>query len=277
LKRHAFFVLTALCVMAISCSQLTAPEDPTEQFIIRSVTINPTDVLFTPSNGIQDTLISIQVSAFFTEIASSPIQTNVRFVVQLRDALDGSVLREVTKPMDLATPNSQSTTLIWPTTTIQRSELSISVFFLSSDALVSNTAMSRFSIIGFSVGLPEILTINNPAVVQIPSAGTNNFRLSARVVHPFDQSLINRVLVDIRDQNNNLLSGSPFRLYDDGSLQQIDTGGVSGDLAAGDSLYTRQFQVSSSNNPDVYTLFYHAIDNFGASSDTLTSQMIFQR
>jgi hypothetical protein len=278
LKRTAFLILPALVIFVISCSQLTAPEDSAEEYIIRSISVNPVQVVFSPADGIRDTVVSIAVETNFQD--TTPLNTRATealYVVQLRDAVEGTVLREVSTPMGQNTTEKQTVALSWSTSTIQRNDFTITSFVVSSGMLLSNSASARFSIIGFSVGLPEIQYFSNPDVVKIPSAGTNNFRLSAKVVHPFDQDLISRVLVDIRDQNNTLLSGSPFRMYDDGSLQQIDTGGVSGDLVARDSLYSRQFQISAANNPDVYTLYYHAIDNFGASSDTLTSQMIFQR
>ena len=164
-------------------------------------------------------------------------------------------------------------TITIPSNTTDFNDYRLYLYITTGDQMTSNSAQATIKVRGFALGVPEILATNNPDTVRIPASGTTPFALLAKVTHPDGQALIDRVLVDIRDQNNNLLAGSPFRLFDDGNVGSSN----SGDAVAADSIFTRAFNIGASNNPDVYQLFYYALDTQGASSDTVQTQMVIQR
>ena len=276
----SFYPLLALTFLLnlAACNEIPTVEQSAEVFQIKSFSLTPNDVAFTPSDGVRDTTISVQLSVDVDQSSTFASYPNALLIYELRNRSDGEVALEGTVSLSNSTSSRIETNFDLDVRTFDFREYSVSTFIGTEDALLSNTAQSSLTVTGFPVGLPEIEFVENPDTVVIPAQGQQRlFQLKAKVSHPFDQSLINRVMVGIRDQNNNFLPGSPFRMYDDGSSFEIPEGGLSGDVVPGDSVYTRQFQLGSTNNPDVYTLFYHAIDNFGFSSDTVQSQMRFIR
>jgi hypothetical protein len=276
LKANFILIFVAVLV-ATACSDIPSREQSGEFIQIQTFSALPQQFSFAPSDGVRDTIVTPTLNLSYS-VVSDPGDLPIQIGYILRNALTDAILFEGVHAAELAESSAQIE-IPFTVRTFDSREIGISVFFTSGNSLISNVASGNVTINGFPVGLPDILYVENPDTVQIPAAGQPNigFRLRANVTHPLDQSLINRVLVDIRDFNNNLLPGSPFQLYDDGGLITLSTGGTSGDEVAGDSIYTRQFQLTSTNNPDVYTLFYHATDNFGASSDTLQSTMRFVR
>ena len=56
---------------------------------------------------------------------------------------------------------------------------------------------------------------------SLPVSGSGRW-----ATHSKDQQLLDRVLVDIRDQSQQLSPGSPFRLYDDGKSEASFRGGT---------------------------------------------------
>ncbi|MCC5925456.1 MAG: hypothetical protein JJU41_02750 [Bacteroidetes bacterium] len=276
MKAYFYLIFTA-CVVIVSCSDIPSREEAGEFIQITDFSISPDAFAFNIDDGVGDTSVIANLNIRFN-VLSDTGESPAKLGYIIRDATTDLTLFEGEHAVDFSTNTAQ---IEIPLTlrTFDSRELGLTSFFISDGRLLSNVATGSIRVRGFSVGLPEVVSVENPDTVRIPAANQPNvgFSLKARVIHPVDQALINRVLVDIRDQGNNLLAGSPFQMFDDGNLATLPTGSTSGDEVAGDSLYTRLFQISSANNPDVYTMFYHAIDNFGASSDTVQSTMRFIR
>lgn len=210
------------------------------------------------TDGVKDTLLQVNLAL---QITSGSLSTPPTLMVT--DIESDEVVYE--GPMSGIT----SHTISLETSTTSVAEYAVTVLAIENGQPVSNKLIGRLRINGFSTGRPVMLFDQTPATVQIPASGNQAFDLKAKVSHPNGNSLIQTVNLIIRGQNGVALSGSPFQLFDNGNTSE------NGDAAAGDSLFTRRFVISSSNNPDTYTLRYYAIDRFGASSDTLTATMRF--
>lgn len=261
--------LLALTAFMISCG----PDESTGpiqrfSFHIESLAVHPLQVQFNPSQGVTDTTITFDLTGTFSTVDQSR-SDNAQFAYELIRTSDGASVAFGTIPITASQTTIQQSISI-STNTTDFNDYRLYIFAIRNDLVVSNTAQSLIKVRGFAIGVPEILAVSNPDTVWIPSTGANPFALQAKATHPDGQPLIDRVLVHIRDQNNNLLSGSPFQLFDDGSQS-------SGDMIPGDSIYTRVFSIGPGNNPDVYELSYFAIDNLGASSDTIRTTMVIQR
>lgn len=266
-----------LAILISGCRDIPVQDQSGELINIESFTVTPQNISFTFDDGIKDSTIVLTLNAGY-RLLPNTAPDNLRFGYILRNTVNNVIITEGSFPITLG-DNTVDVELPLTVRTFDSREIGLTAFFTDGSSLLSNIAIGTLTINGFQVGLPEILSVENPDTVRIPAEGQPavSFRLKATVSHPQDSELINQVLVDIRDQNNNFLAGSPFRLFDDGGLDNIPGGGTSGDEVAGDSVYTRLFQIASGNNPDVYTLFFHATDNFGASSDTVQTTMRFIR
>ncbi len=116
---------------------------------------------------------------------------------------------------------------------------------------------------GIALAPPEIIETNAPITVKIP---TNNDVIVARFtakVKVDGQNNIDNVYLNFRNADGTLLSAQPYAMMDDGETD------VSGDLVAGDNIYTKSFSIDKSNTPSERTALYWAIDKAGTSSDTL--------
>lgn len=244
-----------------------------EYIVIPAMDVTPDRFDFNPDMGIADTLVTISLNGNYYVDSAIKQGNNAHqplFIYQVIRKSDGELMvdGELNQSSETITANFEL-----PLKTIDFNDFRIFVFAIANEELVSNTIQSTIRVRGFAVAPPIIDFAQNPDTVRIPSSGEQPFLLTARVYHPFQQALIDRVLVDIRDQNNNLLAGSPFQLFDDGGA----SGNNSGDLVANDSTFSRAFRINNSNNPDVYRLSYFAVDNLGLSSDTIQTQMVIIR
>jgi hypothetical protein len=274
-RLHKFnLALIVSLLTLISCKENPATSHhQNEYLVINNLDVNPVRIDFNPAMGIVDTTINIAVTgSYFIDTNTTIIENRPapNFIYQLIRKSDDELIAE---GVFTQTDTNISAQFNVELKTIDFNDFRLFIFALSDDVLVSNTVQSTILVRGFAVAPPIIESASNPDTVKIPASGEQPFLLRARVYHPFEQSLIDRVLVNIRDRNNNLLAGSPFELYDDGGA----SGNNSGDLVANDSTFSRAFRINSSNNPDVYQLFYFAIDNLGLSSDTIQTQMVIER
>jgi hypothetical protein len=280
--KFRFIPLLLLLVAILSCEEndIAGPQPVYGNYIIERVTVSPTDINFVPSDGAKDSTVTINVSATiglrngatlegFSQ--TLPTSGNV-FVYNLRIKGSDAVISSSAFTIDIQN-RTISADIPLETSTFDFNDYLISIYARDSEQIISNDVQATIKVRGFSLGAPILLFAENPDTVRIPSSGTQPFLLTAKVSHDLNMNLVHRVLVIISDQNNTVLNGSPFRLYDDGSSVNVGTG-PSGDLVAGDSLYSRRFEIGPNNNPDIYTLRYFAIDNFGNSSDTVQTQMI---
>jgi len=127
----------------------------------------------------------------------------------------------------------------------------------------SNYAQAVVRQTGVPINAPEILEVNNPEEVEIPSgSNTTTVLFTAKVQDIDGQSNIDKVFLNFRNIDGSILSDTPFEMLDDGN-------NASGDLVASDSVFTSTFVINSSNTPNNRTALYWAIDQSGLSSDTL--------
>ena len=76
-------------------------------------------------------------------------------------------------------------------------------------------------------------------------------------------------LADVREVYFRTLPQAPSTktfLFDDGGMRDPGTGLSSGDLLAGDGVFSRILQVDSSNTPGLRQLVFQASDTFGDTS-----------
>ncbi len=264
MQRLWFFSIVA-AIFILSCdSEPGLPTAHPSDNQLTALTLSPSLVTFNPSQTVKDTTVTVLISIRLRN-GSSEIHPRLIVVRKSTEAIFFDA------PMSTANPAKDqfSHSLQIPTSTTSVEEFAINVILIDKNQPVSNRVSGTLKITGFSTGRPVLLFQQTPATVIIPNSGNQAFDLKAKVSHPNGQNLIDRVNVIIRGANGVALTGSPFQLFDNGLVNE------SGDLAAGDSLFTRRFVISASNNPDTYTLKYYAIDRFGASSDTLTATMRF--
>jgi len=265
--RFIFFALIAL-VFLIQCDNPPGPSDYLSDLpSLTSFEISPNRVDFDRSAGITDTTLNIML----TVKLSSGFTTSPPPEYHIIDNTDGSIIRQGQFSNFLAQSRTWSQIVTIETETTVIREYSIFAWLQDERGSRLSKVQGNFNITGFSTSPPQILWVENPDSVQIPAVGSTGFNFEAKVVHPDGQSNISRVLIDLIDNSGNALSGSPFELFDDGRLDE------SGDLVAGDSVYTRRFSIGAVNQPDELTVRYHALDRFGASSDTVSSNLVIWR
>lgn len=280
LKRFTL-LLAVLGVTALSCENNPAtPITEPMHIVIRSAQISPSQIQFSPSDGVKDSTVTMELLATM-EPVNLGVQTTLSnlktapFVWELRSRSDGGLQASGSATPDFST-NTLSASISLALRTFDFEDYVLYLYATDEIRLLSNTVQSRIAVRGFPIGVPQILEVRSPGNVTIPTSGSITFTLTAKAIHPVDRQLVERVLVDIRDSRNILLGGAPFQLYDDGSLVSIGSG-TSGDQVAADSVFTRAFQINSSNNPESYQLLFYALDPFGGSSDTISSSMTFIR
>lgn len=263
MQRLRLFSLFA-ALLLFSCGEEPGlPTSDVSDVRLSLLTLTPSRIDFSSTDTVKDTVVRVAVSIRST---SGGNLTAPQLLV-VNTSNDKPIYEG---PMTGAATSDQHTHVLdIATSTTSITEYAVYVFVVRGGQQVSNKVLGRIRVNGFSTGRPQLLFEDTPATVQIPSGGSQTFDLKAKVGHPNGNSLIQTVNVIIRGANGVALSGSPFQLFDNGNTAN------NGDLVAGDSLYTRRFVISSSNNPDTYTLRYYAIDRFGASSDTLTATMRF--
>lgn len=251
----------------LSCdSEPGLPTQSPSDYRLSQLTIQPNPIVFVPEQSFKDTTVQVRFQIRVMDgVAGGPNPS----VLVFDPSNDVAVVEAVMTPVS-GSPDLYEHVMSIATTTTSFRTFNVSVYMVDEDVPVSNSISGQVSITGFSTGRPVLLFEETPATVTIPTSGQQSFDLKAKVSHPNGSSVIERVEVAIRGQNGVALTGSPFQLFDDGNLS------TNGDVTPGDSLYTRRFVISSSNNPDTYTLKYVAIDRFGAASDTLTATMRFQ-
>jgi hypothetical protein len=265
MQRFWLFPLFA-ALFLLSCDEEPGlPTSDVSDVRLSTLTVSPSRVDFIPSDTVKDTVVQISVSI---RVASGTSDVAPTLLV-VDTETDDVVFEGPMNPTPILGITQYAQTVPIETSTTTLSEYSVSVIVIEQGQPISNKVIGRIRVNGFSTGRPSVLFQQTPATVQIPASGSQVFDLKAKVSHPNGNSLIQTVNVIIREANGVALSGSPFQLFDNGNTTE------NGDVAAGDSLFTRRFVISSSNNPDTYTLRYFAIDRFGASSDTLTATMRF--
>lgn len=245
-----------------SCDDTLSPKDFDKQSpYVQNLTVNPNNISFDPQlDGQKDTTLtlSLSVNGFNFEANSFPYYS-VFVGDETFPSIQGSFENS-------SAGNAFDSDIQVSTNTIEFNTYTVLVT-PSSEGSNSNYARSVIRQTGVPINAPEILEVDNPNEVEIPSGSNSTVVLfTAKVIDVDGQQNIDRVLLNFRNADGSLLSETPFQMLDDG----ISTGGSSsGDETAADSVFTKSFAINNSNTPNNRTALYWAIDKSGLSSDTL--------
>jgi len=230
--------------------------------------ITPTNFVFASQGG--DTTVSVHLQVQVND--TSAIKGYPRY--QINDnSTDSTISGGVLSQFDAANHLFSGSATI-KTSTRDFRNLTLLLYAVNKENLLTNTYRAVITVKGVQGHPPQILSVSNPDTVKIPASGTQPIVFTAKVTDPDGQSNISQVLVDLISTSTGVrLNGSPFQMYDDGNQNNVGGGSGSGDLVAGDSVYTRTFQINSSNTPSKIAVKYYAIDKSGLSSDTLSRSL----
>ncbi|MEO1023417.1 MAG: hypothetical protein AAFW89_12810 [Bacteroidota bacterium] len=221
----------------------------------------PSSIQFSSdTDGIKDTTISFDLSLSVGQ-SFDGLRANFEIFSSLQTE---PVASGIFEPADPENPTSFTAEVSYPLNTVETQDL---VFVATLNNPNSGFATGNVNIIGAINNPPEILEVDNPEQVTIPSPGEGPLVVlfEAKVTDAQGQASIDRVLLNFFDiDQEEFLLTTPVALLDNGVQS-----GVAFDLAAADSIFTTPFSINSSNNPDELEVLYWAIDNGGLSSDTV--------
>ena len=254
-----------------SCDKTPGIVDRTQSDanVLTDGVIEPTDFSFASQAGM-DTTLTIHLKVQVND--TTAIKGFPRY--QISDNSTDSTISTGTVSQYNGSTHVFSGSVTIQANTAEFRELTLLLYAVNKQDLLTNTYRAVITIKGAQGHPPQLLSVANPDTVTIPSSGNQAIVFTAKVVDPDGQSNIDRVLFDLISANVGKLNGSPFQMYDDGNQNDVGGGSGSGDVTAGDSLYTRTLQINSGNTPDNLTVRYYAIDKSGLSSDTLSKKLI---
>ncbi|MGF1669325.1 MAG: hypothetical protein ACFCU6_02670 [Balneolaceae bacterium] len=244
------------------CDSTSLPPDE-DPVLIRNLVIIPSEITFQAEDGIRDTTITIQMKA---EAAGFSEENPVQYSILRNGSEEITGFFSSTGPGNEIEANVQ---ISLSTTSFETWRLFVFGFNnLAEGEVVEGKIVVR----GISTQPPQIVEAFNTESVKIPSEGQEQISFFARVVHPVNQTLIDRVEFFLIDQNGNRLGGpgTTFEMFDDGVIN-IEEGRI--DEAANDSLYSRALFINPNNQPDNVDVFYFATDISGLKSDTLQTTL----
>ncbi|OAN64213.1 hypothetical protein A8B79_12765 [Balneola sp. EhC07] len=264
-KFYSLVLLALVWTVFASCDDALTPKDFDEQQpYVQNLVVNPSTISFDPeTDGQKDTTLTLDVTVygFNFEVDSVPY-----YSVFLGDD-ENPILQ------DKFLVNFSPITTFQASIPIETNTIDFETYTLlitpSLDGNNKNFAQSIIQQIGVPINPPEIIEVNNPEEVEIPS-GSNVTRVlfTAKVFDPDGQENLDRVFIDFINEDGSILTPDPNILLDDGDNSSSTS---SGDATASDSVYTIQFFIDSSNTPNNRTARYYALDKSGLSSDTLTT------
>ncbi|HKJ34117.1 MAG TPA: hypothetical protein VKA34_19960 [Balneolales bacterium] len=265
--------LVGVFLLFYACNDSTSISSiHTQQAVLTKASINPQKINFASINASKDTSVTITLTATVSD--TSVLRDHPHYTVSDVQS-DSTIARGTLTDFNPATSTYQTTySLKIKTTDI--AEYQIFIYGIDKQNKMTNTFRSTVTIYGTTGKPPVILSVNNPDTVQIPTgSNVNYFDFKAKATDPDGQNNIDSVLVNLVSKNSGKpLNGSPFQLFDDGGTQTIGNSN-SGDVIKGDSVYTRRFQINSSNTPDKFTVSYYAVDKTGLHSDTTVTHLVF--
>ena len=108
---------------------------------------------------------------------------------------------------------------------------------------------------------PQILSVNAPDTIQLPSTGDKSFLLTASVTDPDNNKDIKEVVFNTFKPDGSPSTGNPFKMYDDGT---------SGDAVARDYIFSLRIFITATNAVGTYRFEFQAKDY----SDLLSEKII---
>jgi hypothetical protein len=268
-----FLFITALSLISLnSCDDLSQPSGiPEKTITLINLTTNPDTLSFKNASTIRDTVVSVEVQVLVEDKADFLSNPTVNMYetgeFQLIQAIELTNWNESDKTYS-GTFNFQVSTGISLSTDLVATALTV-------NGTASNFLRKRFIINGLRLAKAIIENPINPDTVFIPTSGSINFLLGVQVTHPDGQRFINQVSVNLTDKDNENLGD--FILYNDGSSVLLENNLRSGDVSAEDKIFSRSFTINSSNQPDIITLTYKAIDASNQVSDSITSTLVISQ
>jgi len=268
-----FLVISLFSLIGLnSCDDLSQPSGiPEKTVTLLNLTTNPDTLSFRNASAIKDTIVSfdvfVQVSDK-TDLSSNPtVNMYETGEFQLIQAVELTNWNESTKTYQGSFSFLVSTGVSLTTDLVATA--------VTSSGNASNFLRKKFMITGLRLAKAIVENPINPDTVFIPLSGSVNFLLGAKVTHPDGQRFINQVSVNLTDKNNQNLGD--YILYNDGSSILLENNLSSGDVSSADSVFSRSFTINSSNQPDVITLKYKALDTGNQVSNILTSTMVISQ
>lgn len=257
-----FLMLCIYCLIS-SCDETPGNVlDEQNQPSVNTLDVSPQRVTFDRSVGIKDTTITLSVSANVAGLKDGELPSYAFFdeANPTDPAFEGFLEdRRICNLTDCT--DSYGIELDLEFSTIDFKNYQVFVYALGKTS--SNWISTTFEVAGFPNSAPQILAVNNPQEVIIPTdASVIPIPFTAKVTDEDGQNTISEVRILFENEDGSILSPNPNTLFDDGSSE-------SGDLVQGDSVYTITFQIDQSNSPNNRMALYYAIDQAGLSSDTL--------
>jgi hypothetical protein len=266
-------VLTLLLLLSISsCDDFSQTNGiPDKTITLLQLESNPDTLSFRNSLSIKDTTVTVEVFVQVedkTDILGNPtVNLYEKGDFQLLEAAELTNWNENNKKF------SGSFTFTLSTGISTETELIATA--LASNGNATNFLRKNFTIQGLTLNPAILENPINPDTLVIPVSGSLNFLLGIKAIHPDGQRFISQVTVNLKDKDNANLGD--YSLYDDGSNILLENNLPSGDLISADSVFSRSFTINSSNNPDIITLTYKAVDSSNQPSNTVTSTMVIVR
>lgn len=245
----------------------------TQELLLKNATIAPRKISFSPSST-KDTSVTITLTTTVPD--TSGLSGDPHYSISNLQT-DSTIAKGVLNTFNAKTSTFQCSYSLKVKTT-EYAEFQVNIYGIDKHNQLTNSFRSIITVSGAIGKPPVILYVSNPDTVIIPSGNNvKYFDFKAKVTDPDGQSNIDSVLVNLVSKNlGRALPGSPYMMYDDGSTQAIGNS-TSGDAVKGDSVYTRRFQINSSNTPDTLTVYYYAVDKSGLHSDTTKSHLVFKK
>ncbi len=254
--KYRLLLLCLFLSLFWSCDEVPLSEG-SETALIQSFSIDPDEITFFDTAEVGDTTVTIDINMVLKEPSTAS------YNVAVSSGSDDPIIERM-RQTDLLN-YSQSVDLELNTAISKN----ISVHVFSERNPNSESAEATLRVRTEIAVPPVMLDAFNTEVAQIPESGNERINFYAKVTHPIDQSLIDRVNFFMIDQNGQPLGGL-FEMFDDGVFNE-EQGFI--DEVAGDSLYSRAFFIGPQNNPDVIDVFYFATGPGGISSDTLQTTL----
>ncbi len=236
---------------------------PTANNAFHSISLDPDNVVFDPDEGVVNQTLNINISV---DVRSDAELSNPRFNVYRSS--DRAVFRDGS--LTTVSEGELAGEFSFSVSSTSFETYKVYVFDEGAGGSVSNTLEHKLVLTGIPTDPPVVLSLDHPPVVQIPDEGETAIRFETEVEHPQGLEQISAVYLELFDSNGNQIGGDRFEMFDDGDEES------SGDLVAGDGIYTRTFAINPNNQPDTYDVFTYAVDRAGLTSDTLSSQLIIE-
>ncbi len=254
-------------VLLVSCNDNPVTNKiQTQNTLFSQVSIAPQDI-YLKNTGSSDTTVTVNLSV----VVQDPALLKGKPLYSIKDVQSG----QSAGGGSLSTYDSSAKTYsgsfdlqLNPTANV---EFQITIYGIDQNGRITNSFIGTVNATGQKGKPPVIIYATNPDTVHIPTSGTVTFDFKAKVTDPDGQNNIDYVKLNL--QKDGAQSVSTFQMYDDGSATNLN-GSSSGDAVAGDSVYTRRFQIDSNTSQNSFTIKYYSMDKNGVGSDTVTSHFV---